>query len=132
MAQTKRKRRNKHRGNAVGAVEARGRTSKPNPDAPKSAKGGSATAAALRQQRGTKPPSWQSAALKAGFGGVLLFVFARFGLLGDQASTGSALLLAALALLFYTPIMFMTDKWIYNRKQRQLAGGTPTGRSGRR
>ena len=29
MAQTKRKRRNKHRGNAVGAVEARGRTSKP-------------------------------------------------------------------------------------------------------
>ena len=124
MAQTKRKRRNKHRGNAVGAVEARGRTSKPNPEAAsKKAKGGSATAAALRQQRGMKPPTWGSAALKAGFGGVLLFFFARFGLLGDEASTGSALLLTGLALLFYTPIMFMTDKWIYTRKQRQLAGG---------
>ena len=128
MAQTKRKRRNKHRGNAVGAVEARGRTSKPNPDARKNGKGGSATAATLRQQRGMRPPSWSSAALKAGFGAVLLFFFARFGLLGDEASTGSALLLAGLALLFYTPIMFMTDKWIYTRKQRQLAGGTPSGR----
>ena len=29
MAQTKRKRRSKHRGNAAGTVEARGRTSRP-------------------------------------------------------------------------------------------------------
>ena len=123
MAQTKRKRRSKHRGNAVGAVEARGRTSKPREDA-KPAKGGRGAVAAARQARAGKPPSWQSAALKAGFGGVMLFLFARFGLLGDQAKTSSALLLAAMAMFFYTPIMYMTDKWIYTRKQRALTTGT--------
>ena len=123
MAQTKRKRRNKHRGNAVGAVEARGRTSKPRADAKpvKGARGGARTQATARQM---KPPSWQSAAMKAGFGGLMLFLFARFGLLGDQAETGSALLLAGMAMLFYTPIMYLTDRWIYQRKLRQAAGGT--------
>jgi hypothetical protein len=122
MAQTKRKRRNKHRGNAVGAVEARGRTSKPRADAKpaKGARGGVRSQAAARQM---KPPSWQSAAMKAGFGGVMLFLFARFGLLGDQAETGSALLLAGMAMLFYTPIMYLTDRWIYQRKLRQAAAG---------
>jgi hypothetical protein len=78
------------------------------------------TQAAARQM---KPPSWQSAAMKAGFGGVMLFLFARFGLLGDKAETGSALTLAAMAMLFYTPIMYLTDRWIYQRKLRQAAGG---------
>ena len=129
MAQTKRKRRNKHRGNAVGAVEARGRTSKPRPDAKKKPAGRGGGLAAARDARSMRPPTWQSAALKAGFGAVMLFLFARFGLLGKESSTSSALLLAGLAMLFYTPIMFMTDKWIYNRKQRQMAGGgTPTKR----
>jgi hypothetical protein len=123
MAQTKRKRRSKHRGNAVGAVEARGRTSKPREDA-KPAKGGRGGVGAARQARGAKPPTWKSSLLKAGFGGVMLFLFARFGLLGDQAKTSSALLLAGMAMLFYTPIMYMTDQWIYRRKQRQAAAGT--------
>jgi hypothetical protein len=121
MAQTKRKRRSKHRGNAVGAVEARGRTSKPR-DGGKPTKG-RGTMAEARALRGTKPPTWQSAALKASFGGVVLFLFARFGLLGDQAKTSSAALLAVMAVLFYTPIMYLTDKWIYTRKQRQIAAG---------
>ena len=120
MAQTKRKRRNKHRGNAVGAVEARGRTSKPRAGAAPPKRG----TAAAREQRAMKPPSWQSAAMKAGFGGVMLFLFARFGLLGDEASTTSALTLAVMAMVFYTPIMYLTDRWIYQRKQRQLAGGS--------
>jgi hypothetical protein len=122
MAQTKRKRRNKHRGNAVGAVEARGRTSKPRTDV-KPAKGGRGGVRTQATARQMKPPSWQSAAMKAGFGGVMLFLFARFGLLGDKAETGSALTLAAMAMLFYTPIMYLTDRWIYQRKLRQAAGG---------
>src|SRR5215218_1971341 len=122
MAQTKRKRRNKHRGNAAGAVEARGRTSKPRADA-KPVKGGRGVRAQAAA-RAAKPPSWKSAAMKAAFGGVTLFLFARFGLLGDEAKTSSALLLAVMAVAFYTPIMFLTDRWIYQRKQRQTAGGT--------
>ena len=122
MAQTKRKRRNKHRGNAVGAVEARGRTSKPRADAAPAKRG----TAAARQARAMKPPSWQSAGLKAGFGGVMLFLFARFGLLGDEATTMSALTLAVMAMVFYTPIMYLTDRWIYNRKLRQASAGGQT------
>ena len=58
MAQTKRKRRTKHRGNAAGAIEARGRTGRaPTPEERKKATG--------RQQGGRqrvmKPPSWQGA-----------------------------------------------------------------------
>jgi hypothetical protein len=117
MAQTKRKRRNKHRGNAVGAVEARGRTSKPQPSAKNASRGKGA-----RAGREVKPPSWNSAALKAGTGAVLLFLLARFGVLGNEQSTAQALLLAGIALLFYTPIMYLTDRWIYRRKQ--AAGST--------
>jgi hypothetical protein len=117
MAQTKRKRRSKHRGNAVGSVEARGRTSKPREGAKPSGKNARGSAASARAARTVKPPSYKSAALKAGFGAVMLFLFARFGLLGKEATTGNAIALAGLALLFYTPIMYLTDRWIYNRKQ---------------
>ena len=115
MAQTKRKRRNKHRGNAVGVVEARGRTSKPKEPVKGSGKG-ARPAGGARPVRPAKPPSWNGAAMKAGVGALLLFVFARFGLLGDEQSTGSALTLAGMALLFYTPIMYFTDRMIYKRK----------------
>jgi hypothetical protein len=127
MAQTKRKRRNKHRGNAVGSVEARGRTSKPRPG-DKPARGARAKGPTGRYGRPLKPPSWQSAATKAIFGGVVLFMFARFGLLGSKSSTQSALVLAVAALVFYTPIMFITDKWIYQRKMRQMESGPPAKR----
>jgi hypothetical protein len=111
MAQTKRKRRSKHRGNAVGMVEARGRTSKPREGAKPAA----------RTARPVKPPTFQGALIKAAIGGVVLFCLARFGVLGKQSSTASALALAAVAVIFYSPIMYLTDKWSYRRKSGQLA-----------
>jgi len=122
MAQTKRKRRNKHRGNAVGKVEARGRTSKPVAGAP--AKNGRSTGAgttAKRRTPGLKPPTIQGAALKALFGVVILFVFFRFFSKGN--STADAIGFCAVAFLLYTPVMFFTDKFIYNRKLRLLQSG---------
>src|SRR3954451_9198095 len=122
MAQTKRKRRNKHRGNAVGIVEARGRTSKPREDAAKSSGGrgtsgrGGATAA-----RPIKPPTLQGAMIKAAIGCVILFIFFRF--LGSGTSTGAALTMCVVAFVLYAPLMFVTDKWIYKRKLRALPGG---------
>jgi hypothetical protein len=114
MGQTKRKRRTKHRGNAAGMVEVRGRTSKPPAGAParKQANG--------RAPRGVaplKPPTLKSAALKALFGVVILFVFFRF--LSD-GTTSDSLGLCALAFVMYTPVMYWTDKFIYNRKLKQL------------
>jgi hypothetical protein len=120
MGQTKRKRRNKHRGNAAGMIEARGRTSKPLAGAPP--KNGTRNAAAARTARGLalKPPTVRGAMLKALFGVAILFVFFRF--LTDGNSTGQALAFCAVAFVMYTPVMYLTDKFIYNRKLKQQAG----------
>jgi hypothetical protein len=120
MAQTKRKRRNKHRGNAVGMVEARGRTSKPREGAPRgTAARGRGTAA----RQALKPPTLKGAAIKALVGIVILFVFFRF--LGNGTTTAQALTMCVVAFVLYTPLMYFTDKWIYGRKlkQQQAARG---------
>ncbi len=134
MAQTKRKRRNKHRGNAVGMVEVRGRTTKPAAGAPakngREAAAGRGGSASARKTPALKPPTLKSAALKALFGVVILFVFFRF-LSKDGNSTSQAIGFCAVAFLLYTPVMFYTDRFIYNRKLRQRAGGAPAGKRGR-
>ena len=116
MAQTKRKRRTKHRGNAAGKVESRGRTGKPVAGAP--AKNGRATTNGKRPVA-LKPPTLQAAALKALFGVAILFVFFRF--LSKDNTTSEALLFCGVAFVMYTPVMFWTDKFIYNRKLKQQA-----------
>src|SRR3954454_25017239 len=116
MAQTKRKRRTKHRGNAVGKVEARGRTSKPEAPA-KNGKSKTTTQRGLGKVAPLKPPTWQSAAMKAAFGCVILFVF--FTLISKNTTAGQAFAFSAFAFVFYTPVMFFTDRYIYNRKLRQ-------------
>jgi hypothetical protein len=118
MAQTKRKRRTKHRGNAAGAVEVRGHTAKPRA-------GDRRPAAAAkgpvdrRTGRPLKPPSLQSALVKAAFGAVILFLL--FNFIGNSASAGQAAAMAGVALVLYTPIMFLTDRWVYNRKMKDAA-----------
>ena len=120
MAQTKRKRRTKHRGNAAGAVEARGRTSKPKPGE-KNARG--TTTRGGRGARPLKPPTLQGSALKALVGAVILFVFFRF--VSKGTTTAGALTMCLVALVLYTPVMYLTDKWVYNRKLKQMGGGAP-------
>jgi hypothetical protein len=112
MAQTKRKRRTKHRGNAAGAIEARGRTGrKPTAEEQK--------ASDKRQQRQRKPPSWSGAAAKAGAMAVLLFALTQFGILGSKSTTlAQSIFLSLIAFVIYTPLAFVTDKWVYNRMLR--------------
>ena len=118
MGQTKRKRRTKHRGNAAGAIEIRGHTAKPRDGERRPAAAGRGPRDA-RSGRELKPPTLQSALIKAVFGAVVLFVLFKF--IGSSASTGQAALMALVALVLYTPIMFLTDKWVYNRKLKQAA-----------
>lgn len=111
MAQTKRKRRTKHRGNAAGGIEARGRTGrKPTAEENKASMRDQA-----RQRRLTKPPTWNSAALKALAMAVLLFVITQLGILGDDMTVSQGFLLAAMAMLIYTPLAYITDRWVYNK-----------------
>jgi hypothetical protein len=115
MAQTKRKRRSKHRGNAAGVVEARGRTGRRLTE--EEQKQGSRMSA--RETRLNKPPSWNSAFLKAALMAGLLFLFTRIGLFGQDAPLSQSIVLCFFALLLYTPIAYVTDKWVYNRAQRR-------------
>ncbi|MEA2171510.1 MAG: hypothetical protein QOF76_4810 [Solirubrobacteraceae bacterium] len=116
MAQTKRKKRGKHRGNAIGMVESRGRSgSKPADGAARRASNlSSSTKGGARKPAPLKPPSWKSAAMKAGFGCLILFIF--FNLVGKNTSVGSALAFSCFAFVLYVPIMYWTDSWIYKRK----------------
>src|SRR3954451_20372095 len=119
MAQTKRKRRTKHSGNAAGSIEARGRTGrKLTPEEQKRA----ANKSGAREARLRKPPSWNGAALKSLVMAVLLFVLVKFGVLGGKTdtSTSQAIFLAAVAMVVYTPLAYVTDKWLYNRQQKSL------------
>jgi hypothetical protein len=115
MAQTKRKRRSKHRGNAAGVVESRGRTGR-RPTAEETRRGGRETA---RERRMNKPPSWNSAFLKSSLMAALLFVFTRIGLFGSEASIAQSIYICFFALLLYTPLAYVTDRWVYQRAQRR-------------
>jgi len=112
MAQTKRKRRTKHRGNAAGIVETRGRTGRKL--TPADAK--KATAADRRQNRFDQPPSWQSATKRAGLA-VVFFALLVIVLFKQPVTT--AIPLSAFMLLLYIPMGYYTDLWLYRRRQRQ-------------
>ena len=120
MAQTRRRRRTKHRGNAAGVVEARGRTGRPPTAAEKSAKGRLAqTAREKRLARYDKPPSWRSAFNRAMIAAVLLLLISLL-LLKKPAQ---AIALFPIVLLLYVPIGYYTDTYLYKRRQRQKAAG---------
>jgi len=71
MAQTKRKRRTKHRGTAAGTIQSRGRTGRPpTPDERKKQARVSA-----REKRMNTPPTWKSSATRASFAAVIMFIF---------------------------------------------------------
>ena len=118
MAQTKRKRRTKHRGNAAGVIEARGRTGR-KPTAEEQKK----SARQAARDRRVKPPSWNSAALKALAMAVVLFALTRFHLLSKNTTTSQAVVLAAFAMVIYTPLAYFTDRAVYNRMLRKQKSG---------
>jgi hypothetical protein len=119
MAQTKRKRRSKHRGNAAGSVEARGRTSRRANLSPAEQK--KADRVAAREARMNKPPTWNSALFKAALMAALLFVFTQIGLFGGDTTISQSLFLSLFALVLYTPLAFVTDKFVYARAQKRRA-----------
>ena len=94
MAQTKRKRRTKHRGNAAGSIEARGRTGRKPTDSERN----KPSLRESRQDRRNAEPTWGAAAFRAVFASVMLF-----------------------ALILYTPLAFATDKFVYARAQKRRA-----------
>jgi hypothetical protein len=117
MAQTKRKRRTKHRGNAAGKVEARGRTGR-RPSA-EEVKAGSRNG----RRRELKEPTWRSAATKAAVMAVVLFGMVMAGILGNKASISAAVFLGLIGFALYTPLAYMTDRAFYRHQLKRQAAG---------
>jgi hypothetical protein len=118
MAQTRRKRQTKHRGNAAGVVESRGRTGRKPTSAEKS---GTATASAASRKREVdrrdKPPTWRGAFFKAMIATVLLL----FVILVFMKGSSGAIALFPIVLGAYTVVSYYTDRWVYERRQRKKA-----------
>ena len=125
MAQTRRRRRTKHRGNAAGIVESRGRTGRPPTSAErtgKAGKGGKAgkNAQSAREKRLAKydrPPTWKGAFNRAMIAAVGLLVVTLF-LLKKPAQ---AIAFFPIVLLLYVPMGYYFDMYLYRRRQRQKA-----------
>jgi hypothetical protein len=116
MAQTKRKRKTKHRGNAAGMVEVRGRTGR-KPTAEEVRK---TSTAARREERMLKEPTWGSAATRAGIAAVLLFVLTQAGI-GPKLTLVGSLGLCALSLVLYIPLGYFTDRFFWKRRLAKRA-----------
>ena len=121
MAQTRR-RRTKHRGNAAGIVEARGRTGRKPTAAEKNSKTmgtSKATSREKRIERLNTPPTWKGAFNRALIATALMMALFVFVLRPKNAA--SFIVLLPLLLLVYTPMGYYTDLFLYRRRQRQKA-----------
>ncbi|HEY5144893.1 MAG TPA: hypothetical protein VII98_15440 [Solirubrobacteraceae bacterium] len=119
MAQTKKKRRTKHRGNAAGIVETRGRTGRKLTDDERKAstKGGAKPGRPTREDRFNKPPTWRGAINRSLI--AVVFFVALLVLLFKQPAS-QVLSLAAVLLVLYVPLSYYTDLWLYRRRQAKL------------
>ena len=116
MAQTKRKRRRKHRGTPAGTIERAGRTGRP-----RTREEGKQIARRRREERLNRPPTWRSAVNRAGIAAAVFGVLVVL-LFGRAVTQGAAL--AAFMFLLYIPLGYGTDQMIYRfRQRRQGAGG---------
>jgi hypothetical protein len=121
MAQTKRKRRTKHRGNAAGNVEARGRTGRKPTDQERRKSG----AASVREERRFAEPTWGGAATRAAFASVLLFALFVSGIAGQDQGVATAILLSLAAFLIYVPLGYKVDRMFWERRMRKAGRALP-------
>ena len=119
MAQTRKRRQTKHRGNAAGMVEARGRTGRRPEGSERGKLDAKEEARRKRLERLDTPPTWRGAlnraAIAAALFGVLMIV------IGNGIAAGVSL--AAVMLLLYIPMSYYTDLMIYRRRQKKKAEG---------
>jgi hypothetical protein len=123
MAQTRRKRRSKHRGTPAGTIEARGRTGRP----PTAEERKRQTRSDAREARLNKPPTWKSSLIRALLAGVLVFGFLLLTAKGKN-KVPVALGFTAVAIVIYIPAGYYLETFLYRRRMRKKAAGTTTGK----
>ena len=118
MAQTKRKRRSKHRGTAAGTIETRGRTGRP--PSPQERKKQARTDA--RERRLSTPPTWRSSFTRAGLASVIMFAFLALTTKGHNRIAVAASF-AVIALILYVPAGYYMELFLYRRRMKKKAAG---------
>lgn len=116
MAQTKRKRKTKHRGTAAGNVVARGRTSAPGSRS-KTKQQVAQQRAQARQARASQPPTWNGAITRAGIAAAIFLVV----MLIMKQPFAAAAFVTGLMFFVYIPMGYYTDRFLYNRRQARTA-----------
>jgi Flp pilus assembly protein TadB len=117
MAQTKRKRQTKHRGNAAGGIETRGRTGRP-PSADEKKR---AQRDSRREERLNRKPTWKSAGQRALLAGGFMFLFLL--LLGPKSKDRlvSSVLYAVVAMLLYVLLGYYLETFLWRRRMAKKA-----------
>lgn len=112
MAQTKRKRQTKHRGNAAGGIVARGRTGRP----PTAEEKKRVDRDSRREERLNRKPTWKSSAQRALLAGGFMFLFLLF--LGPKTKDRfvAALVYAIVAMLLYIVLGFYLETFLWRRR----------------
>lgn len=112
MAQTRKKRRRKHRGTQGGRVDPNRRAGRP-----RSREEAKARARAGRKSpaRVDAPPTWRSAITR---GAVAAVIFTVLLMLIFKRPAGAALALGAFMLAFYVPAGYYIDTMMWRRRER--------------
>ncbi len=111
MAQTKKKRRRKHRGTPAGTVERAGRTGRP-----QTRQDAKAISRERRAERLNRPPTWRGAVNRAAVAALVfgLLVVVAFG---REIAAGATL--AVLMFVLYIPLGYATDSAFYRFRRRR-------------
>jgi len=112
VAQTKKKRRKKHRGTQGGRIDTKRRA---RPRSRQEAKAQARSRGGGAAQRNDAPPTWRSSILRglaaaAIFFALLLLLFRR--------PVGAALALGAFMLVFYIPAGYYIDQMMWRKRER--------------
>ena len=118
MAQTRRKRRRKHRGTQAGTIERPGRTGRAAGGRPQTRTEARQTARQRRMERLDKPPTWRGSINRAG---IAALVFGVLIVLAFRRPIAAGAALAAFMFLLYIPLGYATDLAIYRFRQRKKA-----------
>jgi len=124
MAQTRKRRRSKHRGTPAGTIQARGRTGRP--PSPEERK--KQSRAQARETRLNTEPTWRSSLNRAAVAAVIMFAFLLLTTHGKNRVV-AAIVFAIAALVLYVPAGYYLERYLWRRRQAKAkANANPGGK----
>lgn len=108
MAQTRKRRRRKHRGTQGGRIDTKRR------GRPRSRAEARSRAGAKRAPRADLPPTWRGAVVR----GLVISALLIATLLAFSKPVGASIAFGAFMLAFYIPMGYYIDRFMWRRRQR--------------